>query len=214
MQGIVSIMGIPGSGKTTQVKLLEEALGKESVFPVSVPRLFRGEQHLLSLFSESELIQLQTLAETSRTQSQIGNLAPIALDRLLFSALPRAMENTQLFLLDACPRGPQQVLILRDSIGESAWKRLSIFHLCFPFQAEEEAFRRQFDRTVANRGNAEAIKRIPRMKRKIEVFYEHTLSAINILRESGRPVEEIDAIQPVKKIHSYILERIYECYSL
>src|SRR5688500_1116165 len=88
MPRYLSFLGPPGSGKTTQIRMLQARLGAH-VAVASVPRLVRGEADLLEALTAAEREELDCHLQSAAEARDRGELAPLVIDRLLFEAVTR-----------------------------------------------------------------------------------------------------------------------------
>lgn len=105
---IVSFVGPPGSGKSTQIEMAVNKLGPGSVV-LSVPRLVKSSEAKCYLNSD-EAETVTRLSGEIALAKQRGELAPLIMDYILFDVVKRVSESRRYILLDGCPRGLEQVL--------------------------------------------------------------------------------------------------------
>lgn len=198
----VSFLGPPGSGKTTQIRLLQERLG-ERLTVASVPRLLRGQPDLVAVLSPSELAQLDGLRKPSAVARDRGELAPVEVDALLLSAVSRL--ETPVVALDGCPRGIAQARLF---LGTGFAARTTVVELRFPDDPAVMSLRRQTERETAVRGPEYARVRRHVFESKVRVFVHDTLIGLELLDAASVPHLQIDASLPADEVHERVVEAI------
>jgi hypothetical protein len=196
----LSFVGPPGSGKSTQIRLLATAL-KGRCLVASVPRLVRGDPSLLALLTDeerAEVERLRTLAEAARRQ---GLLAPVALDRLLFAALQRVPESRPI-LLDGCPRGLEQAQLYCTPAPPSD---ALVVHLTFARDPLHGSLARQYLRDQQRHGREAAAQGMAKYWQKWRVYCEQTCAGLRYLQSHGIPIYILDAGAPACALLARIL---------
>ncbi|MGE5571465.1 MAG: hypothetical protein ACM3ZU_00385 [Bacteroidota bacterium] len=204
MTRFIAFIGPPGSGKTTQIGLLEKVLSPAGLVVASVPRLLRRQDSLIRLLSAEERAELDALMAAAQAARLRGELAPIALDRILFRGLSR-ITGDALVALDGCPRGAQQARLF---LGLASLRQnTTVVQLRMGDTCDEigVSVHRQFRRESLRRGEEAALARYPVFKRKVEIYLEDTLAAVAILEEAGVPVRRVDAMLTPDEVHRRVL---------
>lgn len=137
-------VGPPGSGKTTQIRMLEASLGASDLLIASVPRLVRKQPELMELLTPLERLELEGHPAAAQQAKEMGELAPIQLDELLFRAVGRT--ETPLVVLDGCPRGvgPARVYLGLPHLSS----KTRVVHLIFSPQEMQFSIGRQYAREL------------------------------------------------------------------
>lgn len=201
MKNYFSFIGPPGSGKTTQITLLNHLLGATNIV-ASVPRLVRQEATLQVLLSDEERIQIQAWQNEAAIARNKGELAPIWLDALLFNVITR-VPNTTIVTLDGCPRGKAQAeLFLQNEVVTRA---TTIIQLYFPDDDEIAlSLHRQYEREKLKRGRDAADNRMVVFQRKAEVYQTNTRAGLTVLGAAGIPVVRVNALESSETIHAIV----------
>jgi adenylate kinase family enzyme len=204
MRRYLSFLGPPGCGKTTQIELLAELLSPRLIV-ASVPRLLRGQEDLVTMLTPAEVAELEGLSQASAAARSRGDLAPLAVDRLLFSALAR-LPAQGFVALDGCPRGMAQARLFLET-GNLASQTL-VVELRFPEHTPASSFLRQIERETEKRGTEEALAKLAVFARKTQVFLNDTSAGLCLLRDAGIPSLTFDATVKADSIHAQIRDAI------
>ncbi len=201
MRRLISLIGPPGSGKTTQIRLLQAAFG-DSLLVASVPRLVRRQPDLLALLTTGERAMLETALDAAAAARIRGELAPIVLDEILFRAISQSGPDL-LGALDGCPRGEAQARLFLET--GRLHDETSIVELYFPAEAGAASLARQVQRESAKLGALGAALRLPVYRRKAAVFADDTVRGLDLLLRVGLRHYRIDATLDPHEIHARVL---------
>lgn len=188
---IVSFVGAPGSGKSTQIRLLSTALGARCIV-ASVPKLARRDPSLLAWTTPDERKEIEQLIPTIEKTRATGVLAPLALDRILLQCIRRIPPECTV-LLDGCPRGPEPA---RFYCAACPRESTLVLHLAFASDEIHNSLRRQYVRAEQRVGSSVASSDMGKFWQKLRVYRDQTRPGLDILRSTGLPVATIDADAP------------------
>ena len=206
MKKIVSLLGISGSGKSTQIEMLKEHYG-EDVLIASVPGMIKNKNNFHSFLTEGEKVLIKSLQKEIDCTRELGMLSPIDLDILLFDVcLNRADQNIVIF--DGCPRGNAQTILLWNKMTKSQKENYYVFILAFPDHQEEYSFYRQYFRGIEEHGVVDTYSKIQRFINKISVYNKDTLLGINFLENKTKKCITINSLSDKKKINNDIISKI------
>lgn len=200
----LAFIGPPGSGKTTQIELLQTVIAPDALVVASVPRLIRQQADLLAYLTGDEREELNALVDLARQARECGNLAPIRHDELLFEVAARSSgDDETIMVLDGCPRGrPQaQIFLSKDCLAAQT----AVVQLYFPEQEVASSLARQYARECRKRGEAAAQARRHVFQRKLEIYLRDTLPGIALLASAGVPVIRLAATLPSSEVHERVL---------
>lgn len=175
----ILFFGAPGSGKGTQIGLLDKA----KYFPVSTGEMFRN------LDDSSEL------GKKIKGIMKKGNLVSDDLTvRLFYDTIEQHKDrdyfpDEQCLVLDGIPRTVSQVSLIKDKIYVKGVIYLRV--------GEEELIRRLLGRKRAD-DNEEAIKL------RLKVYSEQTLPILGIYEKTPGLLKTVDGRGDVGKIHKDI----------
>jgi len=188
---VITISGMPGSGKSTQVAILADRLGPRAVV-LSVPRLLRT--HTLDEYlTRRELDILENhkpAASASRTR---GTLAPLPIDEILFHLAGRLARSGMFVILDGAPRGLAQAELMLNLVESGAIPSYCVIYLRLPKPAGLVSLCRQIQRSVRTKGAMSTLRDLRRFWTKIAVFRGDTARGLSYLRRNGVLIEEIPA---------------------
>ncbi len=206
---LISIVGIPGSGKTTQAKLIERALNNKGYKTIvaSTRLLMRGNEQLLNLLNDSERKEVIDIVNTIHPLVRQGYLADIRLDQIMIESILRANKNYDVIIFDSFPRGLGQAKYFWNLKNSELYQDLSykMIQLNFTGDYVEKSFRRQFAREVLMWGLEISLQRKDKMKNKISVYNETTSLGIEFLSKLKIDKMVIDCEKTKEQIADEIL---------
>jgi len=206
----LSFIGPPGSGKTSQIQLLEGVLKPHNFLVASVPRLVRRQADLVALLTEGERRELDALTDAAHQARDRGELAPIELDKLLFKSLQR-VGGEIVVALDGCPRGVRQARLFLEKGELSASAGIILFY--FPENERTWSLNRQYSRECVKRGESSARARQHIFQRKFEVYMRDTLPGVTLLARTGVPIIRLAATMDAQLIHERVVTAVKQNFS-
>ncbi|MCE9541175.1 nucleoside monophosphate kinase [Candidatus Kaiserbacteria bacterium] len=190
----VTFFGISGSGKGTQVALLENYL-KENDSARPVVRAEMGAMLREFMKGDSEL------AKRTKSIVDAGGLLPSFMPVFMLARLLEpSFKGDEHLILDGTPRRPTQAEMVDENVR--FYGRTNLQAVSFKL-SKEEAKRR-----LAARGTGRADDTDEAMQVRFSWYEEHVVPSIDKLRELGWTVHEIDADLDVETIHKNILSAL------
>jgi adenylate kinase family enzyme len=200
---IISFIGPPGCGKSTQIGFVADTFLQDvGVIILRVPNLVKKHPDLLPYLTDEELGRIEELTQASFECRDNGKLSPMELDEILFDVAERCVNDKKFVILDGAPRG------LEQAISYSNRKKLLaltvLIHLAFQDKAFENSVSRQFYRESLNRGFQIATSKLQRFCNKYETYNTDTKRGFELLKENHVPFVEIDALLSKKDVRDRV----------
>lgn len=176
----IVLMGIQGSGKSTQGNLLSQKLGVDYL---STGHIFRN------------LAQEKT--NVGRYIKETMNAGYLIPDRRTIKIVNDYLKRDEYrlgYILDGFPRTVFQAKSFKDTLDKVFYIKVS----------DEEALRRLNLRNGEESREDDTARAI---ERRIELFHKLTNPVLNFYREKGA-LEEIDGERSIEEIHKDIITRI------
>jgi adenylate kinase len=171
------LIGIQGSGKSTQGNLLSKQLG--------VPYLSTG--HIFRVIAKEKTQLGRYIKETVNSGFLVPDEKTI---EIVNNYLSRA-EYQKGYILDGFPRTLEQVKKFNNNIDKVIYLNIS----------QKEAIWRLFHRD----DNARTDETLPALKKRITLFYKYTEPVINYYRKENKLVE-IDGTLRIEEVNEEILK--------
>lgn len=172
------LIGIQGAGKSTQGNLLSAEL--------KIPYLSSG--HIFREMSKEKTALGRQLKETLNA----GILVPDKLTLDIITEYLSKPEYKNGYILDGFPRTVPQAEAFNSQVEKVIFIRVS----------DREALWR-----ISGRVSDREDETLPAIRKRIELFHEHTEPVIDFYRERGMLIE-VDGERSVEEIFQDILERI------
>ncbi|WP_199614032.1 adenylate kinase family protein [Paenibacillus alkalitolerans] len=206
---IISFIGAPGSGKSTQIARISEYLSeKHKPIILRVPKLINLDKEVVSYLTAEEIETIKQHKELARKSKDEGLLAPIIYDAILFELIPR-IKDKSFIILDGMPRGYKQAELFLNI--DKVLNQTCFFHLKFIENAYESSVSRQFYRESIKHGVEKAELKLKKFINKYNVYSEDTLSGVSYLFNQGANIYMLNAVENEASIHKQIcssLDRI------
>jgi len=173
------LIGIQGSGKSTQGNLLSKQLGIPYLSTGHIFRQIAKEKTALGRYIK-ETINAGLLVPDEKTIEIVNNY------------LSRA-EYRKGYILDGFPRTLEQAKKFKNNVDKVIYLEIS----------EKEAIWRLFHRDDGSRED----ETLPALRKRIKLFFKYTLPVINFYRQKGKLVE-IDGSKSIADVNQEILKNL------
>lgn len=203
---IISFIAIPGSGKTTQIRMLENYFNANEYLTVSVPGLYKQQEVLFPYLLPNEIAEIERVKDERSQARARGELAPIILDQIVFTLALRAHSLGKIVIMDGCPRGLTQATMFMEMLDDDLKVQYKIIELAFTsnprkWSIERQLLRLREDPTLTDEEVALRAKKIPK---KVEVFFNDTVPGLNYLLNQGVIKLSVNALDTRENIHEVI----------
>ena len=179
MTGLIIVLGLAGSGKSTQGKLLADSTGYKWLSTGVILRKNMSDEHKEEMLAGKVLDQ----------QEVIDILAP---------ELNLGSDQTTEIILDGFPRGVEQAQWLVDQRNNNLLVIESVIHIL----AHEKVVKERLLERGRQDDNEKAID-------TSFDEYEHTIKPIlDLFKSAGASVVEINGEQSIKAVHRQIVEKL------
>lgn len=184
--------GPEGAGKGTQAKLLADKL--------TLPILTSGD-----LVREAAESDKGLLGDVARETLQSGKYYPNSEMFVLWKHRLKRDDAKGGWIMDGFPRNPEQALFLDEKIDKYGY---NVEHAIFLNLPEDESIKRLLKRArPLHKGSNELHDSPERIKSRLTIYKESEKDVIDYYRKKGVLIE-IDANQPVEKVHQDILVKL------
>lgn len=210
---IVSFIAIPGAGKSTQINQIVKSGTLRNVIVLSVPALCgKRELDLTDILTKEELQIINDCKSETDEKRILGQLAPFALDTILFNVAIRLSKKGKTVILDGAPRGLRQAKLFLHLLSEKELSSFKIVELYFKENEYKNSQDRQFYRAIKKSPLVveEAIKRITKISNKIDVFMKDTKIGLQFLKEKNIAIGRFNASESKELITSQIISFLTE----
>lgn len=181
--------GPEGAGKGTQAKLLAEKL--------KLPILTSGDLVREAAESDKGLI-----GDVAREALKEGKYVADSEMFVLWKHRLKRDDAKGGWIMDGFPRNPEQALFLDDKIDKYGY---NVEHAIFLKLPEDESIRRLLKRArPLHEGSSELHDSPERIQSRLAIYKESEKDVLEYYRKKGNLIE-IDANQPVEKVHQDIL---------
>lgn len=175
---MIMLMGVAGTGKSTQGKMLADEKG-------------------YAWLSTGEI--LRVLITGSRRQEMLSG--KLLTDEEVINVVDKVLElidpNDE-FVLDGFPRTMKQLDWLLDQANKGVFSRILVFHLTAPDNVVHDR--------LLQRGRLDDSEEA--ISKRLDEYKTETLPIIERLRQSGAKVIEINASNDAEGIHAEIMKHV------
>lgn len=185
-------IGIQGSGKGTQAKLLAEKEGYQ---------IFETGGALRKMATEDS-----PLGQKVKSITQRGDLVPNEIVMDIVENFIQKIQNDTPIIFDGIPRSEEQRISLENLLR----KKKRDFLALEVRLSEAEAIKRLLKRAEIE-GRAD--DNLETIKKRIHNFYQHTQPLLEAWKDQGR-LKVIDGEQSIEKVSDDIFESVQEAISL
>lgn len=185
---IIILIGPPGSGKSTQAKLIAQKLGVPSVSMGQVLRNAKDAQTILGL-------------EANRFMEE-GELVPTKMMEA-FTKLRLGEEDCEDgFILDGAPRRVEEAVMLNDYLDKEGKKIDYVFQINVP---SEEVVKRLLSRSTLPKaqGGGRKDDNIEDIKVRLAEYRDH-IEAVNVYFKEKEILHLIDGVGTIEEIFQRI----------
>lgn len=181
--GPVALVGPPGSGKSTQGKLLSQKLG--------VPFISAGD------LLRKEVEEGTPLGKVIQPIIERGDLAPVwAVKKIIHERIAQP-DTRDGVILDGYPRNLEQARLLDDFLPEMGWEKVRVIEIKVP---REEILKR-----LAGRGRRDDTPEV--IRERLQVYERETAPLLRHYRSLGQ-LDTIDGAGTVEEVHGRMLDAI------
>lgn len=186
---VICFIGLPGAGKSTQIKEIKEATGAETFHLVKVD----GILHLEHSGNKKEV---KALLDEKKRHGELLDVHGI--DELFLSEV--AKTESLHVILDGFPRSIPQAERLFEAAEREGWE-LQVIHLTFPEGREiEESFERQSKRAKEQKNQEDEAVFLKKMTRAVN----KDMAALQAIRRIGVKLTEFDCAKSPQEISEEI----------
>jgi adenylate kinase len=173
------LIGIQGSGKSTQGNLLSKQLGIPYLSTGHIFRQIAKEKTALGRYIK-ETINAGLLVPDEKTIEIVNN----------YLSRPEYKKG---YILDGFPRTLAQAKKFKNNVDKVIYLEIS----------EKEAIWRLFHRDDGERED----ETLPALRKRIKMFFKHTLPVVEYYKEEGKLVE-IDGSKSIAEVNQEILKNL------
>ncbi|MBI3576429.1 nucleoside monophosphate kinase [Candidatus Gottesmanbacteria bacterium] len=185
----IVFFGPEGSGKGTQAKLLSQKLG-------------------LNILTSGDLVRDAAtndkgiIGEVCRESLEQGKYVADSEMFVLWKHRLKQPDAMGGWIMDGFPRNVEQAKFLDDKIDKYGYTVEHVIYLTLP---EEESYKRLIARgRPLHDGSSELHDSPERIKQRLKIYKEGEAPVLEYYRQKG-VLAEIDANQPIEKVHQDIL---------
>jgi adenylate kinase len=168
---MISLLGTPGAGKTTQTKLLAEYLD-------------------CPWFSQGELIRQHATGQARQDMLEGKIINDEVTLKILADALANVDIKNQECVVEGSPRTLRQARWWEERINDGDFRMTGFVHLVV-----DESIANQ---RLLKRGRMDDHEKV--VKKRFSEYYHNTGNALEYLRTKGFPVYEVDASSSIEEV--------------
>ena len=128
MSILISIIGYPGFGKTTQCHLIKKVYGDHAVV-LSVPQILNMDEENICVLTKDEQLIIHSILSSAKQKMKKGYLVDREIDKLLYTAVNRYLRTKDIVVIDGSPRDFLSLKLFMSTVNDNSNSRSILFRL-------------------------------------------------------------------------------------